>query len=197
MRKVDYFEEKIFSIYVQAFVLKQSHLLLDEYVASDRLHYEVVGPGEKINIDNIDYNILNELAENARIPLIDLAKKFNSSSQMINYRIKNLIKIGVIQGFRAAIDISKLDLQHFKVDIYLKEYSQRKSIINYVKYIPNIVYIATSAGISDLELEIYIENSEKLNELMEDLISKFPSAIKNYDYFSVLKTHKLRCIPEL
>lgn len=193
----DYFEEKIFSIYVQAYVLKQSHLLQEKFDPSDRLHYEIVGPGEKVTIDDLDYQILNELAVNARMPLIELAEKLNCSSQTITYRIKNLIKIGVIQGFRSAIDITKLGLQYFKVDIHLKEYSQRKEIINHVKLNPNIVFIATSAGVSDLELEIYIENSDRLNQLMEEIILKFPGAIKNYDYFSVLQVHKLRCIPEV
>ena len=124
----DYFEEKIFSVYVQAFVLKQSYLLEDDYDKSDRFHYEIVGPGKKIEINNIDYKILNELAVNARIPLIELAEKLNSSSQTINYRIKNLIKSGIIQGFRTSIDLSKLGLHYFKVDIHLKEYSKRKDI---------------------------------------------------------------------
>ena len=70
-------------------------------------------------IDDIDYKIINELAINARIPLINLAEKLNCSSQSINYRINNLIKSGVIKAFRIDVDLSKLNLQKFKVDISL------------------------------------------------------------------------------
>ncbi len=68
---------------------------------------------KSVEIDEIDYNLLNEIAVNARIPLIDLAEKLNCSSQTVNYRIKNLIKSGVIKAFRVNIDLSKLDLQKF------------------------------------------------------------------------------------
>jgi acyl CoA:acetate/3-ketoacid CoA transferase alpha subunit len=65
------------------------------------------------------------------------------------------MKSGVIQAFRVGIDISKLGLKHFKVDILLKEHSQRKYIMSYIKSNP-LVFISTSAGVSDLELEFHL-----------------------------------------
>lgn len=193
----DYFEQKIFSVYVKAYSYPNSYLLLDEYKKIDREKYEIVGVGKKIEIDDLDFKILNELAENARIPLIDIAEKLNCTSQTINYRIKNLVKLGIIQAFRVGIDISKLGYQYYKVDIYLKEHSQRNPIINFIKYNPYLTFIGTSAGVSDLELEFDVENSIKLNHIIDEINTKFPGMIKKYDYFTISKTHKVRCIPEL
>ncbi len=194
----DYLEEKVFSIYVQWFTYRNSYLLLEEFKKSDRSDYEITGgKGKIVEIDDIDYQLLNELSENARIPLIDLAEKLNCSSQMVKYRIDNLKKSGVIQAFRVGIDTSKLGLKGFKVDVHLKEHTKRKHIINYIKYNPHLEFIGTSAGVSDLELEFVLEDSGKLNQIMQEIGLKFPSAIRKYEYFTTPVIHKLRFIPEL
>jgi len=192
----DYFAEKIFSLYVKWYTYRNSYLLLEEYKKSDRLDYEITGGRAKtIEIDEFDYQLLNEIAENARAPLIYLAEKLDCSSQMINYRLKNLIKKEVIQAFRPGIDISKFGMTQFKVDILLKEHTQRKYIIDYIKYNPYLIFIGTSAGVSDLELEFALENSEKLHQIMEEISSKFPGAIRKYEYINSSKSHKLRFMP--
>ena len=96
------------------------------------------------------------------------------------------MKLGVIQGFRTSVDISQLGFEHYKVDINLKEHSQRKNIMNYIKSNPYLVFISTAAGVSDLELEFHLENADKVNQIMEEISSKFPGAIRNYNYFILL-----------
>jgi len=193
----DYFAEKIFSIYLQADVYPLSFLLLDEYVKSDRDEYLQTIGGKLVGIDKTDYKLLNEIVENARIPLIELANKLDCSSQSVNYRLKNLINNGIIQGFRVCIDNSKLGYKEFKVDIWLKEVSKRRQIWNYIKYNPHVTFINTSAGYADLEIEFAIENSNKLIEVIEDVSSKFPGAIKKFIHCRCEKSFKLHCLPEM
>jgi len=193
----DYLAEKIFSIYLQADMYPLSYLLVGEYEKSDREKPQIVGGGEPVKIDSIDYQLLNEIAENARIPLIQLAEKLGCSSQATNYRMKNLEKKGIIQGYHVGIDVSKLGLQEFKVDIWLNELSKRRKIWDYIKYNPHVTFINTSAGYADIEIEFTIENTDKLVEVIEDLSSKFPGAIKKYVHWVVKKGYKLRCLPEM
>ena len=103
----------------------------------------------------------------------------------------------MIQAFRVAINIGKLGFEHFKMDIYLKEPSKRKKILSYLKYNPYVTFINTSAGYADIEVELIIENSDKLVRLMEEVSTKFPGVLKKYTYFSGGKDYKLRCIPEV
>ena len=193
----DYFAEKFFSVYLQADVYPLSYLLLDEYIKSDRdVYLQTVG-GEKGEIDKIDYEILNEIVENARNSIIDISKKINLSSQSVNYRIKNLLKKGVIQGFHVGIDNSKLGYSEFKVDIWLREISKRRKIWEYFKYNPNVTFINTSAGYADLEIEFTIENADKLIEIIECASSQFPGVFRKYIYWGAKKGYKLRCLPEM
>jgi len=192
----DYFAEKNFSIYVKSYSYKKSYLLLEEYKKSDRLNYEITGGKESIKLDDLDYQLLSELAENARVSVVDLTKKLDCSSQTVTYRIKNLVKQGVIQAFRLGIDLSKLGMQHYKVNLHLKEQSIRQNIINYIQKNPNLTFIGISAGFADLELEFDLENSVKLNEIIENIDTKFSGSIRNHDYQIASKFYKVRCIPE-
>lgn len=194
----DYFTEKLFSVYLKADVYPLSYLIIDDYDKSDRDTYvQTTGGEETVVIDKIDYNLLNEIVENSRAPLIEIAEKLNCSSQSVNYRIKNLVKKGVIQGFHISIDSAKLGYKDFKVDIWLKELSKRKKIWNYIKYNPYVTFINTSAGYADLEVEFTIENSDKLIDVMEEVSSKFPGAIRKYIHWNAKKLYKLRSLPTM
>ena len=111
----DYFARYTISIYTQAVVYKKSFLLPEKVEKSDRVICIMNCGGKPVEIDEIDYKLLNELAVNARAPLLELAEKLGCSSQSIIYRIKNLVKSGVIKGFRVDLDLSALGLQHYKV----------------------------------------------------------------------------------
>jgi DNA-binding Lrp family transcriptional regulator len=115
---------------------------------------------------------------------------------VVNYRIKKLLKEGVIQGFRCDMDLSQLGYQFFKADIDLKDYKQRGKIINYAKINPHLVRIDKSVGISDLELEYHVKSLEQFHEIMKDLINKFPDVIKKYRYVYASKLHKMNYMPE-
>jgi len=193
----DYIAEKIFSVYLQADVYPLSYLLLDEYQKSDREKPQTVGGKDPVHIDYADYQLLNEIAENARIPLIDLANRLACSPQATSYRMKNLFKNGIIQGFHVRIDNSKIGFREFKVDIWLKDLTKRKQLWDYMKYNPSVTFINTSAGYADLEIEFTVEDTDKLLEIMEEVSSRFPGTIRKYIYFGGKKSFKLRCLPEL
>ena len=145
----------------------------------------------------LDYKLLNELVMDGRAPLIDVAKKLNCSSQTIQYRLKNLIKMQIIDGFRIHIDYSKIGLQHYRVDIYLKDHKKRNSIIEYLKKRPSFIVLNVAMGWSDIEPEFVLKNVDELTEEMENINSKFPNVIKNYNFWNVSKIHKFRWLPEM
>ncbi len=192
----DYFVKYTISIYIKAEGYKKSYLL-GEPKKSENKMYETICDGTTVTIDEIDYKILDELAINARIPLIELAEKIGISSQTINYRIKNLINKEIIQAFRVNIDRLKLGLQLFKVDIFLKEYKQRKNIIKYLDDRGYLECLNVATGWSDIEPEIVVEDMDKLIKLMEEINNKFPNVIRKLDYWIMTEVHKERWLPKL
>jgi len=191
----DYFMDQQFSVYIQLYTYRYSYLL-DDMNKSDRTKFEITGGGAQAIIDELDFKLLRLIAPHARMPVKEIAQRLNTTVAVVNYRIKKLIKEGVIQGFRSDMDLAKLGYQFFKADIDLKDYRQRGKIINYVKTNPHLVRIDKSVGISDLELEYHVQSLDQFHLIMKDLINKFPDIIKTYKYVYASKLHKMNYMPE-
>lgn len=188
----DYFANQVFSLYFQVHYYRYS-FLLDE--KTDRTKMRISGGGKRVEIDDLDYQILKILAPNARISTVEIAKKLDSNAITINNRIKKLIELHVIQRFRVNVDFLKLGYQLFKVDINLKDHKKLHQIIKYVETNPNFIEIDTSLGYADLELDFCLRNANHLHQIMDDIGIRFPNVIRNYQYFSVMKTHKNNYLP--
>ncbi|MBN1859872.1 MAG: AsnC family transcriptional regulator [Candidatus Thermoplasmatota archaeon] len=192
----DYFSKYAISIYIKSHVYKKSYLLPEEYIEANKEIYNMNCGGKFTEIDKIDYKLLNELAQNARAPLIDLGEKLGCSSQTINYRINNLKKSGVIKTFRINLNLSKFELQHFKVDIYLKDHKLKRPIFDYLKEKYYLEYMNFAIGWADLEPEFIVKNFDELLKILEEINTKFSGAIKKQSFFIAEKMYKIRCLPE-
>jgi DNA-binding Lrp family transcriptional regulator len=194
----NYFENYSVSILSQVNCLKKSYLLSDSYKKSDREFYKINCIGNPEEIDEMDYQLLNEIAIDARIPLVQLAEKLNTSSQTVNYKIKNLMKKGIILAFRVGIDTSQLGLQSCIIDIYLKDHTKGKQIEDYIKgnpYVENIMDI--TIGWCDLNFELMVKNIDTLTQLIEEIDDNFPGAVRKTNFWMARKVYKERWLPEL
>lgn len=169
--------------------------LVDNYDANDHVRFDKRFDLTKVQIDDTDFKILNLIALNARLPLTEIAKELDSSSTMINNRIKKLIKLGVIQGFRIHINYSKLGYQLFSVHFCLKNYEKIKNIIYYVKSNPNLIYINEIMNNCDLDLNYYLQNFDKMHLIIKDIYNKFPDDIKNHMTLTFPKIFKSNYLP--
>jgi DNA-binding Lrp family transcriptional regulator len=194
----NHFENYAVSILSQVTCLKRSFLLTDNYNKSDREFYFINCVGNPVTIDKIDYQLLNEIAIDARIPLIQLAEKLKSSSQTVNYRIKNLMKKDIIKAFRVDIDLSKLGFQNCMIDLYLKDHTKGKKIEEYVKANPYVDYIMDmTIGWCDLNFRLVVKDIDFLSQIVEDIETKYPGAVRKTNFWMGRKIHKERWLPEL
>jgi hypothetical protein len=106
-------------------------------------------------------------------------------------------KLGIIKGFSVDIDISKIGYEWIAVQIYLKDYTQRDTILAYVKQNPFFVAQDVSIGLAHLELEFHISTINQLYQIMDDIMQHFPDAIRMYSYFKPFHVHKLQLFPEV
>ena len=189
----DYFAKQIIAPFVGENIYTKS-FLIDE--KDDRLNLIVKRGGEIVDYDDLDFQILQLLAQNSRIPTLDIAKKLNLTTITITKRIKRLIELGVILRFHVTINWDIIGYKWFKVDLYLKDYNKKHLIIKYLEIYPNLSYIDKTFGYADLELELIVKDINQLKQIIEDISSKFPKMIRSYTYFSVAKSHKWVDIPE-
>jgi DNA-binding Lrp family transcriptional regulator len=191
-----YFRDQVLYYQIQAISYRPSYLLFEKR-KPDNEKFEITGYESTIHIDDLDYRLLYLLSSDARLSIVNIAKKLGITTNIARYRIKKLLKLDIIQGFRINIDISKLGYQNVKVDLFLNDYNEKTKIIEYLKHNPYLLCIMTSIGRAHIELEFNVENTKNLYHILEDLIDKFPNIINYYKYFTFLENHKLSWIPEL
>ena len=59
-------------------------------------------------LDPIDWTILNELQDDARLSLTELGRRVNLSASATTERVRRLESIGGITGYRAEVDLTKV-----------------------------------------------------------------------------------------
>lgn len=192
----DYFESYNFSLYYEEHLYDHIFLLDSKDRKDDRKKFVLSSSIEQIEIDKLDIDILKIIAPNARIPTIEIANKLNTTASIIHYRIKKLIDLGLIMGYRATLDFSKLGLKTFKCDLFLKDHKLTNKIMKYVVNNPYLRGRDIAIGNADIELTYYLKDVSSLNQIIRDISNKFPGAIRNYKYFSDIRLHKYRYIPE-
>ena len=73
-----------------------------------------------IDLDLKDRKILYELDLGARQSLSSIGRKVGLSKEVVNYRINRLTELGIIKGFYARIDSSRVGLVIFRTFIKLQ-----------------------------------------------------------------------------
>ena len=190
-----HFESAEISFFTRTFHLPKSYLIDDSSNINQNNHMIIDG-SNKIDIKEIDYDILKEISLNPRKPLTDIANKYKISSVTIANRIRNLEKKGIINGYKINIDYTKLSLQLFNVSYVLKNYENMNKIIKYVIKNPNLVSISEVIGNCDLSLNYHMKDFSSLHPIINDILNQFSDDIKNRITTSYPTIYKYNYITE-
>ncbi len=135
-------------------------------------------------LDELDKKILNNLTQNARISLVELARKTKSTVDIIRSRMKKMEDKNIIMQYRIAIDHTKLGFDMFKAFVFFNNLSEQdeKKLYEYAKQNDRILYLIRQLSAWDVEIEIMAESYEKFNRLMDDMRLKFADSMRNYEF---------------
>ena len=155
----------------------------------------ILGGKGLIQHDDTDIKILKEISINARAHLIDLSIKLNMTPEAINYRIKNLEKKGIIQGYRAMIDVNKLGYQFYKAEIRLSKYRDIDKMISFFQSHPNAYQVDRTIGGETIEVEFHVKNLKEMINILDDFSKLFPASVERFDYITVISEEKTTYMP--
>ncbi len=127
----------------------------------------------KLNLDKLDFQIIQQMVDNAEISYADLGKKLGVSGGTIHVRIKKLEELGVSKGTRMAIDkkIMGYDVIAF-LGIYLEKSSMYDSVAQDLKKIPEIVRLNYTTGNYSMFCEIVCKDIAQLRNVLHDQLQK-------------------------
>jgi Lrp/AsnC family leucine-responsive transcriptional regulator len=66
--------------------------------------------GPKVELDDVNWQILVALQENARVSFSELGRRVGLTPPAVAERVRRLEEAGVITGYRAQLDVAKLGL---------------------------------------------------------------------------------------
>ena len=120
-------------------------------------------------LDALDKKILRMIAEDARIPFLEVARACNVSGAAIHQRIQKLTRMGVLKGSRYIIDPESIGYETCAyVGINLKNPEKFDVAVEALKAIPEVVECHYTTGDYDLFIKMFAMNNHHLLDIIHD-----------------------------
>ena len=121
------------------------------------------------NLDALDKKILRLIADDARMPFLEVARACNVSGAAIHQRIQKLTKLGVLKGSQFIIDPEKIGYETCAyIGLFLKDPGQFDFVLEELKKIPEVVECHYTTGGFDMFIKIYALNNHHLLNIIHD-----------------------------
>ena len=121
------------------------------------------------NIDSLDKKILKLIAEDARIPFLEVARSCNVSGAAIHQRIQKLYNLGVLKGSKFIIDPEKIGYETCAyMGLNLKNPEKFDEVVDELRKIPEVVECHYTTGDYDMFIKIYALNNHHLLNIIHD-----------------------------
>ena len=140
-------------------------------------------------MDDTDRQLLALLRDNARIPVIALAKKLHVSRGTVQNRISKLEESGVIVGYKVRL---KPEAELHRIRAWMNiavEGNNAVSVLQALRGEPNIHTLHTTNGRWDVIAELRADNLEAFNSVLGRI--RLIPGIANTETSILLSTHKI------
>lgn len=128
-----------------------------------------------MNIDRFNERILQELQLDGKLSNVDLAERIGLSPSATLRRVQELEKNGVIKGYRAIIDKSKLNIGFIAyVTIGLADHSKKGQLTfqEHVQYAPEVVECHNITGMNEYLLRVETKDLPAFRRFHSDVLGE-------------------------
>lgn len=109
------------------------------------------------------------IADNARIPFLEVARICNVSGAAIHQRIQKLTNMGILKGSYFVVDPEKIGYETCAfIGLYLKDPESFDVVVKELEKIPEVVECHYTTGGFDMFIKIYAHNNHHLLEIIHD-----------------------------
>lgn len=120
-------------------------------------------------LDRLDKQILKLIADDARIPFLEVARVCNVSGAAIHQRIQKLTNLGVLKGSQFIIDPEKIGYETCAfIGLNLKNPESFDKVVEKLREMPEVVECHYTTGNYDLFIKIYAQNNHHLLNIIHD-----------------------------
>ena len=147
-------------------------------------------------IDEEDKKILGLLSENARRTNTDIARIIGVSVDKVIYRIKQMEKKGIIQGYKAIINTTQIGFQRYVLLLKVKATEkQEMALIEELRSSNETLYLMRCVGEWNLVIDMCFKEITLLREAIQNIRSKYSEIIKEDTVLLEFQEHKNKYFP--
>jgi Lrp/AsnC family transcriptional regulator for asnA, asnC and gidA len=139
-----------------------------------------------MKIDGIDKIIIKRLVQDARTPVLSIAREVGISGAAIHQRLRKLEKSKLIDGYRMVINPKSLGYTTTAfVGVFLDSASLYSSAIRRLKDIPEVVESHYTTGNYAIFIKIMCKNNEDLMHLLNKNIQSIKGVSRTETFISL------------
>jgi len=148
-------------------------------------------------LTDTERKVLSMVNSNARVPLVQIARKAGISEISAKNTVKKLEKTGIIQSYTILPDHVLLGKPRHRVLFKLANLTTQKErmLFTYCQMHPNIVHHISVIGYWDLVLDIEVERGEPFRKIIQEMKHRFSDIIVRVEPTYIYKIDQFRDIP--
>jgi len=134
----------------------------------------------EIRLSAKDKKIINELDLNARQSYSQIARKVGLTKDTVQYRIKRLEEMKVIEGYFPVINTAKLGYVFYRVCLKFRSMTPKKEeeFVKHLKSNKAIGWISSFNGRWDMIIAIWAKNIIEFEEILSGLLLGYEKYIQ-------------------
>jgi len=141
---------------------------------------------EQIAIDGIDKIILRQLMEDARKPILEIARQVGISGAAIHQRLRKLEKSGLITGSKFTVDPKILGYNTMAfIGIYLDRAMSNPKAVKQLEEIPEVLECHYTTGNWSIFIKILCKNNEHLMHLLNKKVQAIDGVSRTETFISL------------
>lgn len=141
---------------------------------------------DELIIDGIDKIILRTLMEDARKPILEIARKVGISGAAIHQRLRKLEKSGLLAGSKFIIDPKVLGYRTMAfIGVYLDRAANNSRAVRQLKDIPEVIECHYTTGNWSILIKILCKNNEDLMHLLNKKIQAIDGVSRTETFISL------------
>lgn len=141
---------------------------------------------QQLVIDGIDKEILRSLTEDARKPILEIARKMNISGAAVHQRLRKLEASGLIKGSRLVLNAKVLGYSTLAyVGIFLDKASSNPDAVRQLKKIPEVLECHYTTGNWSILIKIICRDNAHLMQLLNHQIQSIEGVSRTETFISL------------
>lgn len=137
--------------------------------------------------------LLESLLTNAREDTADLARQLGTDEAAVEAAISDLERDGVVRGYQAVVDWSRVDTNHVQaeveLDVELDRETSYEDIAGRIAKFPQVRALRLVSGNYDFAMDVEGDSMHDVSQFVADQVAPIPEVTRTVTHF-VMDTYK-------